>query len=61
MSLKWFHVFFITVSVLLSVILAMWAFANGSPVFGALSLAAGAGLVVYESRFLRKAREMGLK
>jgi hypothetical protein len=61
MSLKWFHVLFITVSVILSVLLGMFAFANGAPVWGVLSLAAGATLMVYQSRFLRKAREIGLK
>jgi hypothetical protein len=61
MSLKWFHVVFITASALLSVVVAMWAFTTGAPVMGILSLAAGGMLVAYQSRFLRKARQIGLK
>jgi hypothetical protein len=61
MSLKWFHIVFISASALLSVVVAMWAFSTGSPVFGILSLAGGGGLVAYQSVFLRKARELGLK
>ena len=61
MSLKWFHVLFITVSIVLSVVVAMWAFTNSSPILGILSLGAGGALAGYQSRFLRKAREIGLK
>ena len=61
MSLKWFHIVFISASALLSVILAMWAFTNGAPIFGIMSLAGGGVLVAYQSMFLRKARELGLK
>ena len=61
MSLKWFHVLFISASAVLSVLVAMWAFANASPLMGVLSLGAGGLLVAYQSRFLKMAREIGLK
>ncbi len=61
MSLKAFHIFFITVSMMLAVIVAAWAFLNGSPVLGVLSVLAGAALLKYQSKFLEKARQIGLE
>ncbi len=61
MSLKTFHIFFITASVLLALALAVWsliAFASAHRaadlVFGLVWLAAAVGLGVYERRVLRK-------
>jgi hypothetical protein len=62
MSLKVFHVFFITVSVLLCVGFGWWCFvAVTGPAFraaGALSFLAALALVVYEIFFLRKMRNL---
>lgn len=62
MSLKTFHVFFISCSVLMSFGLGYWGFwGTHSGGFwptaaGVLGFGAGAGLIVYEIRFLRKLR-----
>lgn len=61
MSLKAFHIVFVTASVLLLLVLAGWCFGNfredGLAVhalWGSLSVAASAGMVVYGRLFLRK-------
>lgn len=61
MSLKAFHVVFVTVSVLLMLVIAAWCFGNyragqsGTDLAGGvLALAAAAGLLVYGKIFLRK-------
>ena len=65
MSLKAFHVIFISAAVLLALWLGVWAWdqrqAVGGGGFLALScgaFAAAAGLVVYEVWFLRKTRKV---
>lgn len=65
MSLKAFHVIFISAAVLLALWLGVWAWnqrqAAGGGGFVALScgaFAAAAGLVVYEVWFLRKTRKV---
>ena len=60
MSLKWFHVVFITVSTLMGVAIGVWGLFNHFAALGIASLAASAALCVYGSYFLRKAREAGL-
>jgi hypothetical protein len=54
MSLKAFHLLFITLSIVLTVFFGMWAFSMQHAVVGVLSFISGAGLVVYEVRFVRK-------
>lgn len=61
MSLKAFHIVFVTASVLLLLVLAGWCFGNyredGATVqlvWGSLSVAAAAGMVAYGKLFLRK-------
>ncbi|MCW5556288.1 MAG: hypothetical protein KIT22_00330 [Verrucomicrobiae bacterium] len=61
MSLKAFHVVFVTVSILLTLVVSSWCFGNyrdgGSAsdlVWGAVSLLAGAGLAIYGKVFLKK-------
>lgn len=61
MSLKAFHIVFVTASVLLLLVLAGWCVGNyradGSAVhlvWAALSLVTSAGLLVYGKVFLRK-------
>jgi len=66
MSLKSFHVVFISASVLLAFLLAAWCLVAppnrpadaGRIVGGALCALAGVGLVVYEAWFLRKMRRL---
>ena len=60
MSLKWFHVVFITLSVVLSVWFGIWALFNQHIVLGIISLGASAGLVVYGNYFLGKLRKLGV-
>jgi len=60
MSLKWFHIVFISLSVLLSVGFGVWAMFNGEVVLGIVSLAASAGLCVYGNYFFAKARRLGV-
>lgn len=57
MSLKSFHIFFITLAVLLSVGCSMWGFLLGnSPIFAAACAVVALGLVVYGILFVKKAR-----
>lgn len=62
MSLKGFHVVFVTASALLSFGFAAWCVAavpdpqGGRLLAGAASVLVGVGLVVYEAWFLRKMR-----
>lgn len=66
MSLKAFHVFFVTVATLGALAFGVWALrgwsgsGDGSLLFyGVASLAMAAGLVVYGRWFLRKTTDMG--
>ena len=67
MSLKNFHLLFISCAVLLAIFVAVWAFGERSArgevmvVAAVAALAAGAGLVVYERTFLRRWRQAGLR
>lgn len=57
MSLKAFHLFFITLSVLLSAGCAVWAFLSGMERgFAIASAAVAVGLVIYGAFFVKKAR-----
>ena len=65
MSLKAFHVIFITASALLAFGFGAWmlrAHADGGTtsdlVYGIVSLAVGLGLVVYEGFFIRKLKNV---
>lgn len=59
MSLKFFHVFFISIAILLAVFCAAWAFSTGAPIlFGYFSVAAAVALLVYLIFFIRKARKI---
>jgi hypothetical protein len=59
MSLKAFHIFFIALSILLSIGCAVWAFAYGSePVFGISSAVVAVILIVYGGYFLKKAKRI---
>jgi hypothetical protein len=58
MSLKWFHVVFIALSVLTSLGFGLWGLFNQHVVLGVVSLAGSAGLCVYGNYFLAKARRL---
>lgn len=59
MSLKAFHIFFIVVSILLSIGCAVWAFANKMSVaFGLGFSALAIALIVYGVAFLKKSKRI---
>jgi hypothetical protein len=65
MSLKAFHLLFISLSIALAIIFGLWAFdaygTSGGPAYLATavaSVASAAGLVWYEVLFLRKMRNV---
>ena len=58
MSLKAFHLIFVTLLTTLSFGCAAWAFAMGKPVFGALGIAAGILVIVYGIYFLKKLKNV---
>jgi hypothetical protein len=67
MSLRFFHVLFIAVSALMSLVVGIWAIdayrTDGSATWlglAVLALAGGALLVVYGNRFLQKTRMLGI-
>jgi hypothetical protein len=67
MSLKFFHVLFITLSAAMSLVVGLWAIdayrGDGSLtwlVLAVLGFAGGGALVVYGNRFLHKMRKLGL-
>jgi hypothetical protein len=60
MSLKWFHIVFITLSVVLSLWFGIWGLFNEQIALGIVSLAASAGLVLYGNYFLAKIRKLGV-
>jgi len=66
MSLKAFHVFFVTASTIVTGLFAFWCFrefeAAGRPLFaigGAAAVVATIALAVYETVFLRRFKEIG--
>jgi hypothetical protein len=60
MSLKWFHIVFISLSVLLSLWFGIWGLFNEQIVLGIVSLGASVGLVLYANYFRAKARKLGV-
>jgi hypothetical protein len=56
MSLKWFHIVFITLSVVLSVWFGVWALFNEQIALGLVSLGASIALVLYGNYFFAKVR-----
>ena len=60
MSLKWFHIVFISLSGVLSVWFGIWALVNEQIALGVVSLGASAGLVMYGNYFLAKIRKLGV-
>ena len=59
MSLKWFHIVFISLSMLMGIAIGVWGLVNHFLVLGIASLASSAALCVYGTYFLQKARKAG--
>lgn len=58
MSLKAFHLIFVTLLTALSFGCAAWAFAAGSPFFGVTAIVAGILVVIYGVYFLKKLKKI---
>ncbi len=58
MSLKTFHLIFVTLLTTLSFGCATWGFATGRPLFGALGIAAGILVIIYGIYFLKKLKKI---
>ena len=58
--LKWFHIVFISLSMLVSLGFGVWGLFNQQVALGIASLAASAALVVYGNYFLGKSRKLGV-
>ena len=58
MNLKYFHLFFIALSVILTAFVAAWGVNNGSIVAACVSVASGIVLIVYGTAFQRKMRSL---
>ena len=66
MNLRWFHALLIMLSAALAVLFGVWCLMQygrgggaGTLAAGVVSFALSAGLVVYDSWFLRKTRAVG--
>ncbi|MFQ6607809.1 MAG: hypothetical protein ACE5EE_04645 [Fidelibacterota bacterium] len=62
MSLKAFHIFFIILSILMCMGLAIWSFlhaAESYTLFGIIASLVGFGLMYYLYRFLKKYKGLG--
>lgn len=60
MSLKGFHLFFITIATLLCAWVGVWGLRHGRVALAALFIAFGVALLVYGVSFWRKLRELKL-
>lgn len=58
MSIKAFHIIFISISDLLAVGCAWWGFTSQIALFGAISAVAAVGLFIYGIFFVRKSRKL---
>jgi hypothetical protein len=58
MSLKAFHLIFVTTLTLLSFGFAAWAFASGKILFGALGIVTGILVIIYGIYFLKKLKKI---
>lgn len=60
MSLRWFHVVFITTCAILSIVIAVWAVQHNRWLMALVALVGGTILVVYRRTFLEKVRRIGI-
>jgi hypothetical protein len=58
MSLKAFHLVFVTAMSSLTFGCALWRFAVGDALFGSLAAAAGVGVIIYGILFLKKLKHV---
>ena len=58
MSLKAFHLIFVTMLTALAFGCAAWAFALERPVFGGIGIAAGVVVIIYGIYFLKKLKKI---
>jgi len=58
MSLKAFHLIFVTLLTALTFGCAAWAFAAGEPLFGGAAVAAGILVIIYGFYFLKKLKKI---
>jgi hypothetical protein len=58
MSLKAFHLIFVTLLTALSFGCAAWAFADGRPIFGGIGVVVGILVIVYGIYFLKKLKKI---
>jgi hypothetical protein len=58
MSLKAFHLIFVTMLTTLSLGFTVWAFVAGHPLFGLAGIAVGILVVVYGIYFLKKLKKI---
>jgi len=58
MSLKAFHLIFVTLLTALSFGCAAWAFASGKPIFGGASVVVGILVIIYGVYFLKKLKKI---
>jgi hypothetical protein len=58
MSLKAFHLIFVTLLTALSFGCAAWAFSSDKPLFGALAIATGILVIIYGIYFLKKLKNV---
>jgi hypothetical protein len=58
MSLKAFHLIFVTLLTTLSFGCAAWAFTGGRPVFGAVAAVVGILVIIYGVYFLKKLKKI---
>ena len=61
LSLRSFHLFLITLSIVVTSGFGMWAVLNADPVMGTTSFAVSIALVVYGAYFAAKARRAHLE
>ncbi|MEI8291341.1 MAG: DUF6358 family protein [Verrucomicrobiota bacterium] len=59
MSLKAFHLIFVTLLTALSFGCAAWAFQSGSVLLGAAAIVAGIFVIIYGVYFLKKLKSIG--
>jgi hypothetical protein len=60
MSLRVFHIIFITLCVFFSLFVAAWGFRQGQPVLGGICFVLAVALVVYGVRVFKKLRELSV-
>jgi hypothetical protein len=58
MSLKAFHLIFVTLLTTLSFGCAAWAFTDGRPVFGGIAAVIGILVIIYGVYFLKKLKKI---